>query len=296
MSILISLVGEQPIPVLLPAVQLKPDQHVLVCSAETEPVAKRLQKFGEGWQVKLLKSPYNLEAMITALHEIAVGEDLFFNLTGGTKLMSLAMYRVAMETRSRFGYLESQNHRSDFYVYAVQGDSILSEPVMEISESLSIDQYLQAHLDDYEETGISQTEGGRLEQWVKAALEKAGFETKAGVRPAKAGGQLEIDLVVRKNNQVGIVEIKSGDKKGESSKKGIDQLTTAGAREYLGTYTARFLVVARGQERYIKELAQAQRVNLIEIPHYDAVREKSESDREKLVDLVSDTLLGRKRR
>ena len=46
---------------------------------------------------------------------------------------------------------------------------------------------------------------------------------------------MEIDLIFRCGNSIGIAELKTG--KSATEKEGIDQLNAACAREYLGTYT-----------------------------------------------------------
>jgi hypothetical protein len=101
-------------------------------------------------------------------------------------------------------------------------------------------------------------------------------EIKVGVRPEGVADQIEIDLVVRCGNQLGIVEAKMG-----ASKAGIDQLSTAGGARYLGTYTARFLVVGRRLYSQHKTLAQARNVIVIEMPGYTDGRAlgRDEADR-----------------
>ena len=49
---LLSLVGEQPLPVLLPARYLAPERHVLICTALTRAVAGRLQRLLPGSEVQ----------------------------------------------------------------------------------------------------------------------------------------------------------------------------------------------------------------------------------------------------
>src|SRR5947209_13555639 len=101
-----------------------------------------------------------------------------------------------------------------------------------IAESLTVDDYLKADgLFEYKNGVIREP----FEEKVANALRPHVSEIVSGV----ALGTLEIDLVIRHRNQVGIAEVKSG--RAASRKDGIDQLSTASQREFLGTYTARFL-------------------------------------------------------
>ena len=74
---------------------------------------------------------------------------------------------------------------------------------------------------------------------------------------------LEVDLVFRIDNQIGIAEVKTGRK--ALSKEGIDQLNTAAGREYLGTYTKKFLIIDREYEQNNKILAKERNIHVIEL-------------------------------
>ena len=87
-------------------------------------------------------------------------------------------------------------------------------------------------------------------------------EIRSGVN---LGGAVDIDLIVRWENQVGIIETKLGS---NGMKKAIDQLNTAGGRGYLGTYTQKFLVSDQDWSAYsdLKDLVLARQIKLIELP------------------------------
>src|SRR5207248_10739375 len=78
---------------------------------------------------------------------------------------------------------------------------------------------------------------------------------------------LEIDLVVRLENQFGIIEAKSGDS--EKKKEAIDQLSTASQREFLGTFIKRLLVLKRPLGSDNKKLAHAHNIIEIFLPSAD---------------------------
>jgi hypothetical protein len=75
--------------------------------------------------------------------------------------------------------------------------------------------------------------------------------------------QIEIDLVVRIGNNVGLVEAKTW-----VNKAGIDQLDTAGNSVYLGKHATKFLVTSRYLPRAHKTLASSQHTHVVELPGY----------------------------
>ena len=176
----------------------------------------------------------------------------------------------------------TQIHRYHFEAGVPQRAAVDSVPSV-----LTIDDYLRAHLESYAVTGPANAPGGDFEIAVAKALNGAVDELSPGVKPA---GALEIDLVVRCGNRVGICEVKSGKKSG--TKEGIDQLATAGGREFLGTYTTRFLIVDREwkDRTNLMELAEAREVVLIELPGYHDGQHLDDKDAKTLRDRVRQRL------
>ena len=278
MSTMIALVGEQPMPILLPARSLKPQEAILVCTKGairgTEHVAKRLMKLIPQSSA-LIVSPYEFDSTFEKLQDITKDKsDLIFNLTGGTKMMALAAFGLAAsQPNSRFIYLQSEGHTSLLFSYRFEAGS----PIFEKKERLETQQgdaplitiadYLKAHLPGFRLEDFSADEGGDFEKRIYSAL-KDEFEVLTGVRPEGVADQIEIDLVIRCGNQVAIAEIKLGDARGEGPKKGLDQLAMAGRREYLGTYTTKFLITGRqlsqSSRKQIHTLAQDANINIIE--------------------------------
>ncbi|NPV86937.1 MAG: DUF1887 family protein [Anaerolineae bacterium] len=301
---LLSLVGEQPMPILLPARFLQPEENLLVCTQRTKKIATHLQNIlGGGCRLHDLKAaPYNLQGVSEELHRLCTAGEWMVNLTGATKIMSLAAYRVAQQLQLPFVYLESENRRSLLYRYRFEGDRVLpldpSQQPVALPELITLDDYLRAHVGGYDEGGYHRGENGRLdngglfEQAVGDALKNAGFEVKAGVRPKGVRDQIEIDLAFRLGNQAGIAELKLGGR--ENLKSGLDQLATAGGREYLGIYTAKFWIIARkltGSANSLRSLAQARGITIIELPNYQAGKALAAADARQLVDAVRGELL-----
>jgi hypothetical protein len=113
-------------------------------------------------------------------------------------------------------------------------------------------------------------------------------EIVAGV---KLGGALDIDLVLRCGNQVGIAEVKTGRK--SRSKEGINQLNTAGGRAFLGIYTRKILIVDTVWDATcsnLRELAEARNVQVVELPSYLQTGALSDYDRQRLTSAVRSAL------
>lgn len=281
MPVLISLVGEQPEPTLLPARYLQPDETILVCSDFTKPVAERLTKLLPNSQPFLME-PYDFYVALEQFQETVKGKtDLIFNLTGGTKIMALASFAVALQTRSRFVYFQSQDNQSLLSEYTIQPDTTIEkkEPYKLPSNLITAEDFLRAYLDGFNYGEFSHhpdgelTAGGLFEQAVYSTLKRDDdIEVLHSIKPHGMGDQIEIDLVIRLGNQIAVAEVKLLDSKGDSLKKGIDQLSTSASRRDLGTYTTRLLIVGRELHRLpkdegakLRELAKAKNVSLIEI-------------------------------
>ena len=165
----------------------------------------------------------------------------------------------------------------------------------EIPPVITAAEYLRAHLPGFIEEGFSRdkqgalTEGGYFEKAVYSALKSRFDEVLAGVRPQGVGDQIEIDLVIRCGNQVGIAEVKLGG--GESPKRGLDQLKMAGEPTYLGTYTIQFLIVAQPRlQKDLAILARQRNIEFIPLPNYRAGLPLIKADAERLANTIHKNL------
>jgi hypothetical protein len=68
MTTLLSLIGEQPMPALLPDCFLRPERTWLVCTERTKPVAQRLKKLLPHAQIETTDA-YDLPAILANLRE-----------------------------------------------------------------------------------------------------------------------------------------------------------------------------------------------------------------------------------
>jgi|GEM_PF-2152960 len=201
--------------------------------------------------------PYDIERIAGDLEQRIREEgwadsELVFNLTGGTKTMVLAAYRIAESRRAPFVYLQSEGRRSILYRYEF-GDHGYRKARDEVLPALlTINDYIRAHVGrDPEQMRPKEDLGARFEAAIRDALQGCVDEVKQGVI---LGGALELDLVVRLGNQVGVIQAKTGEK--AKKKEGLDQLNAACGRENLGTYTAKILTVNQRWDETLENLRE----------------------------------------
>lgn len=273
---LVLLVGEQPVPNLLTARHLKPGVVVLVYTTRTKDIASRLENLLQNCQCLLYRvdDPYHIPAIKRDLQEFLeqklAGYPLLFNLTGGTKPMSLAAFQVAFQRRDPFVYLQTEGGRSLLYHYQFtdQGDVQLKERE-EISGTITLDDYLRVQVGDYTTEPLRDEFERQVHQTLQAI---PGLEIFTSVRPQGLEA-LEVDFVVRLGNQVGVIEVKT-----KGAKAGIDQIQAVTEQRYLGTYVRKFLISGKPVDRNNKLLAQAYRIHVIELPSYANTGEIDSSD------------------
>lgn len=291
--ILINLIGEQPIPNLIPILYFKPQQVINLFSDTTEAVLKKLKHiYPESGELKI--DAYDFFNVREKVKNKIKNEpkSFLFNITGGTKVMSLALYEVAREFKSDFIYLKSEGNQSIIYKYSFKiNDEITSEKII-VPECINVELYLKVHLINYV-VESSNKKGTAFENAIANSLIKNNFEVLQNIKPVGEGNQLEIDLVFRLigTNNVAIAEIKTGDEREEGPKKGIDQLALASQREYLGIYTKRFLITSRQLSKALKELALAHKINIIDDIHLDRNMRHLTSDSEnRLINTLKEKL------
>ncbi len=307
MTTLITLVGEQPIPSLLPIRHLKPERVLFVHSGSvahgTEPVARHIARLiPEHNPDFVLVNPYDLlEAHKQVAEKLAPHEPVLINITGGTKMMALAAYALAVERHAPFIYLQtegqqSQKNESRLFHYRFEGTTPVLEKEEILPTLITAKDYLLAHLPGYKEQGFAHdkgvdlNEGGRFEKAIYDALRSMAdergvdLELLPGIHPTEVNDVLDIDLVVRSGNQVGVVEIKKSPRKG---KQAIDQLTTIAQREYLGTYTARFVVLGGEVLPDHKPLFEKSHISVAEMRNYVDGQPLSQSDYQCLWDTLA---------
>lgn len=287
-KIMLCLIGEQPIPILLPLKYLKPEVSVLLYSDLTKRTKERLVKAIKDMEVVELciPNPYNIFEIQDKIKELIERrawdpKDIIFNLTGGTKPMSFAGYWIAQENNISFIYLQTEGGKSLVYWYEFSDHKPLPPKKHSIPPVLTIDDYLIVHLEEFESSDPKDD----FERAVFNCIKDEVDEIKSSVRH---GGSLEIDLIFRIENQVGIAEVKKGQR--AMRREGIDQLNTAAEQRFLGTYTHKFLIIDREIPSNNRELAEAHRIKIIELKSFQK-GSISEDDKNLLIKTIKSVLV-----
>ena len=296
---LIELVGEQPLPNLISIRALRPDEVLFVDYKDSRSTTRRLQSvLKREMRIHTLTLPHpqtphdaftRIEQKVS---DIGWGKKkVIYNISGGYRATAIAVYEIAK--RSNDVIADMENIRNQWYVrlYRFDGDQIILKSNVRLPGVFTLDDYLRIHLPGYVEEGsITRKhgrvdEGGVFEKVLYEAIAPEVDEILAGVRPKGVQNQIEIDLIIRRDNAVGIVEIKTG-----VNKAGIDQLSTAGAEDYLGEHLTKFLITGRRLTPAIRALARTQDVRVIELPGYDFDRGIPANERNFLLQVIRSAL------
>src|SRR6266705_3842339 len=250
MTTMIALVGEQPLPNFLPARYYFYSDVLLVYTRKTlqkyEYLKATLQKEAKKINVYGLETdPYDITAIARALKKEldklagVVSEPLVFNLTGATKVMSLAAYQIAEQCSAAMMYLQSEGKQTRVYPYIWEDLRLQSKESELLPECITLRNVFDLYFGPgkWQELGSDRKGGSPFEIALANALHSDGYEVMIGVRGL--GGQIDVDIAVRSGNQYGIIEAKSG--KNGKELKGIQQLSTAA--RHLGTFMQSFYII-----------------------------------------------------
>lgn len=275
------LVGEQPLPNLLPVLHLKPSRVVLFFSERTRTVSARLasllqEQLGITSSYILVSDPHRIDACaLQFLEYSAKFPDAIYNATGGTKPMAMAALAVAAEFRQDVHYVVTDSRGMNIHTYSFNPDgrAVMNyEGAVSIPEVLTVDLYLRAHLSAYKVLGYSTTErgtlsaGGYFEKEVARYLSEIGYEVVAGVQPAGFAKQIEIDLVVRNSNNAAFLELKSkrdpyadhNNAEKDAPKRAFEQINLAS--EDFGPFRNRLVVTSYELPKGLQKLGEKMRI------------------------------------
>jgi len=282
--LLLSLVGEQPIPILLVHRALKPERHLLFHTDRTRRVAAQLHALLPNSQMLEIANAYEL-AEIAQTFEKKAEPDMVFNLTGGTKPMAWAGYEVAKQHRADFVYLQSEGKKSLLYRFAFQNGKIVQNKTL-LPRLITLEDYLRAHgLDVVSSKDPITDQEEALYHFLNTQCDQCLNNLQY---PA-----FEIDFFVQRGNQAAVIEAKSGLSKVMRKRQAIDQLTTITGREYLGTYTGRIWVTARTPGEQLRELARAYQIEIVVVSLEQHAGEwRLKADARTRLSQALDTVLG----
>jgi len=298
---LVTLVGEQPLPTLLSIRHLDVKEVLFVGTREWHNVSQHLQTLmGRERHIHLteVRDPYDPPAIHRQIRDKLqklgwAPETITYDLSGGNKMMAFAAYQLAMEDRSALVDVEFVRHQHRLRRYRLDGIHAHLDQDVALPPLITIADYLNAHAPGFEVDGFSRDHrgqidaGGEFESSIFRALEPHVHEIMSGVRPGAVAKQIEIDLVIRCGNNVGLVEAKTG-----VNKAGIDQLDTAGNPSYLGRFATKFLVTGRYLPRSHKALALAQGIYVVELPGYTVHHGIPDQEERRLIQTVHTALVG----
>lgn len=260
--ILISLMGEQPIPNLMPLWQFPEfttTQFAATSSTapRAEALANAIHRDPQLQQVKIAPT-LTLEAYHIGKSRLklaraiadwqAQGETVCLNFTGGTKIMSGAALLAAGGTGAQLMYVSSEEDCVIFY----QSDGVEIRRVP-LQVSISVQQYLEACGLEVEKPNpnsalVPPKEGDPLEIRVLRAAQKSGIfdDVQRGVKvrrilPDGKTVKNELDIVVTRNGKLAICSCKSGR---NVSNNDLYELSAISARENLGIYCGKVLVAS----------------------------------------------------
>jgi len=295
MTAMIALVGAQPLPNFIPIRTEKPSAALFVYTDRTERVYKQLEVVLRqetsvfGLQTDAYNIPTIEQAVRDWIEKQAVASDtLVFNITGGTKTMSLALYRVAERYQAPMLYVESERNQNRMYRY-IWSNGLHLECKDLLPECITLDDFLNMYFGhgEWKEYGPGNQEGSAFEQAIAHTLQQAGYEVKLGVKVLN--NQIDIDVIVRHENQVGIIEAKAGNN--GSRMDGIKQLNNAAKQ--LGLYTRSFYVITVPPNERHEDIVNASNIKVVSLSGYVPGSKTLPSDQaQQLITRVDSALKG----
>jgi len=175
MKILINLIGGQPVPNYLAAKVIRPDKILNVCSKASESIMKRINITiqVETIEPSLLVDAFNFDENYNLISNYLRNSDdeIIINITGGTKIMSIAAFEAAKQFNLKSVYVDSENH---FLYSLIKG--IVEKSKLE--EKILIDDYFKLHgvSNSYENRiDYSEDEIHQLKEFDKYILDNPGF-------------------------------------------------------------------------------------------------------------------------
>lgn len=278
--ILVSLVGEQPIPNLLPLWQFPEFTRTQFAATDvTREHAERLRRAiaqdAALKHVELLPTlaidPYDLQKTRLALAQamgrhLERGESVCLNLTAGTKLMSLAALQAAYGTGITLLYVATET--GQFIFLRSDGAEFERRP---IEVSISVEQYLRAYGFEVSQDRHFRPprEGDALEKEVENRLKESGLfddvQRNVLIRRVKEQGEVknELDVAATRNGHLAVCSCKSVKELDRSS---LYELSSVVRREYAGIYCGKVLATTAEVTDGLRERARLWGIELVDAP------------------------------
>ncbi len=274
MKTLILLAGEQAAPNLLPVRHYAPKAVIILHTslASSLRAAQNLKlRLAAGQRCVRLEpvDAFDVGAATATIMSLLAGlPHAIVNVTGGTKPMSMAALAAARTTGALPIYVRSQGARTtiDEYTFDTTGAPKVARSFV-LDDVISLDDYLTIYFGtEFQCTDFTHGVGEAFERALFPVIASAVDEVAVAWK--HNSGAVDVDFVVRCNNQIGIIEAKTGNK--ARSADGIKQLAVAGGQRFFGTYTQRFLVIDQelGERTNVRSLAAALGIHVVQLPSF----------------------------
>jgi hypothetical protein len=199
------LVSEQPTPNLSPLVDasLKPDEVVLVTTPEqvksgraewlaevikTKGIDVHFAPISTAWEYEIIKN--ELEEQVSRFQDDKV--QLVFNITGGTKLMSIAAYELFFfDNKGDVFYVQND---TVFWIHSSKEEKVKNHP---LEDRLKLNDFLTAHGASIKEMDQSGTPGSVKElgeSWLDRAEMQSAYIRKLNGYAFEAERKLKVSL------------------------------------------------------------------------------------------------------
>lgn len=286
---MLCLIGEQPIPNLLPILHYKPSCVLLVHSQRTLRVAENLAAVVKSQQAQtrvekcLVTDAYDVADILDRIEQTLNAKpttQLLVNLTGGTKPMMLAAFELALSRKATSFYFKSEGLLNEIFYFPETTLPVPKIAPSPFGTTLTVDLHAAAFGREYarakpdKRSPKQEVFEAAVADALKAAVPASFHEVVTG---ARYHDSVEIDVIVRWQNQLAFCEVYHPDldKKAQkrspddtspvhaSLKAKLDQLSTAGGQNYFGTYIRKILIFAGAEENISeaqRKLNEAQRV------------------------------------
>ncbi|MEZ4705632.1 MAG: DUF1887 family CARF protein [Caldilineaceae bacterium] len=291
-SILISLVGHQPLPSLLAVRHLKPDMVMLLASKDHDSRKRynnllrilRNERKVDGSPLKLIDADIvdewsmsdvieKIECALEDVDEIAEAR-IICDVTGGTKTMSIGLVHFAKRHQGDVVYIASDKLHTRMLQFDFDLDrvGIRAESECPIARQIEIIDLFKAYLGferlEKKSPRTNQNNPGPFfERDVGLGFAQFVDKQESSVLVVSSGHE-EADWVLQKQNHFAIVECKvNSDMIG-----GMRQLNNMASERYLGTYTAKILAIkdikAEQYNDYMA-LADQHNIHVLHLPEWN---------------------------
>lgn len=304
--VLVSLVGHQPLPLLLAIRHIKPTKVIFLYSnaalvkQRKDNLIQLLPAGVEPIDPVITVDPWYMRSVPDRLQVLLEdcglqNAEIICDLTGGTKAMAIGLAEFAAKGSHRVIYLESDSSDPLLQQYKHQhGQLQRIAKAQPVACELSIADFLKVYLGNVSMTPVLPRDPNSDGALFEAAI-RAGFEYLQqndeldeicyAIKPMQSE---EIDLILRRGHRLAIVECKQGKEAG--SAYGLLQLNNLASERYLGTYTGKILAVALTYPPNNVRMAEAHGVHLLEFPLWQKGNEWSNGDLQSFRKAVKATL------